>query len=137
MKTKDPIIETTDDLEDVLSRISFKNTILDFKWKFEYKFMFSVPTEVNSNNNSGWLLWCSFERPDTLTGKIGRGRGRDEIIWKGSSLSSVVKTAWLLVKILIDHEMLEGFRFDGERIFNPHNSVLDLVDLQKERHNDT
>lgn len=121
---EDPVIKTDGQLQGVLRRITFVNTPLDFKWQFEF-----LPTAVR--HRRGWLLWVSFERPDTLTGQIGRGRGRDEIIWQGTTLSGVVKTAWLLVELLIRHELMEGFRFDGARIFNPHNSVLDLAKLQQ------
>jgi hypothetical protein len=32
---------------------------------------------------------------------------------------------------MVRHELMEGFRFDGVRIFNPHNSVLDLARVQE------
>lgn len=117
---KEPVIYTDDQLRLVLKRISFVNTVLDFKWDFEI-----------DRALCGWLVAVTFERPDTITGEIGRGRGRQEFIRSGTSLSGVVKTAWLLVELLIRHELMEGFRFDGVRIFNPHNSVLDLADLQR------
>jgi len=119
----EPIIENTFDLKNALQRISFVNTVLDFKWKFEFK-------QATLNHEQAWLLWVSFERPDILTGVIGRGRGREEIVRKGATISSVIKTAWLLVELMVRHELMEGFRFDGVRIFNPHNSVLDLATLQ-------
>ena len=130
---KDSIIETTKQLQETLERISFKNTVLDFKWRFEYTpIIIKTATGVEEYSESAWLLFVSFERPDTITGEIGRGRGRDEIIKKGTTLSGVVKTAWLLVELMIRHELMEGFRFDGQRIFNPHNSVLELAAIQKD-----
>ncbi len=116
-------VNTTAELKAILERITFKNTVLDFKWAFEYQYINGL--------KQGWLLWVTFERPDTITGVVGRGRGREELIWRGTSLSGVVKTAWLLVELMIRHELMEGFCFDGKRIFNPHNSVLDLARLQE------
>lgn len=86
------------ELTDVLSDITFVNTVLDFKWAFEFKPMV-LATGVDGkplagSQREGWLLWVTFERPDTITGDVGRGRGRDEIIWKGATVSAVVKTAW-------------------------------------------
>jgi hypothetical protein len=133
----EPIIETTEQLLSALQRITFVNTVLDFKWQFEYR-PISVRLEsppdrpgLAEEGKTGWLLWVSFERPDTLTGKVGRGRGRDEVVWQGTTLSGVIKTAWLLVELMVRHELMEGFRFDGARIFNPHNSVLDLARVQE------
>jgi hypothetical protein len=140
---QEPIITTEEQLVDALSRISLVNTVLDFKWKFEYLSMKTlyrnnnvvayaggVPIYENEGTRPGWLVWVSFERPDTQTGKIGRGRGRDEIVWEGTALSGVVKTAYVLIELMVRHELMEGFRFDDARIFNPHNSVLDLAELQ-------
>lgn len=121
----EPLVYSTEELRAVLDRISFKNTALDFKWEFEI-------TEERLINDEGiWLLNVSFERPDTLTGVVDRGRGRQEIIREGSTISSIVKTAWLLVELMVRHELMEGFRFDNARIFNPHNSVFDLAKIQR------
>lgn len=124
---KEPTVKTEAELTKVLSEISFKNTVLDFKWKFEFSKMYE-----SYSNRHGWLLWVSFERPDTITGELGRGRGRDEIVWYGATVSGVVKTAWVLVELMVRHELMEGFRWRNARIFNPHNSVFALAGLQTE-----
>lgn len=126
----EPTIKTDKELEKVLSEISFVHTVLDFKWKFEYKPM--VMYDEKHLPREGWLLWVSFERPDTITGAMGRGRGRDEIVWYGATVSGVVKTAWVLVELMVRHELMEGFRWRNARIFNPHNSVFALAGLQAE-----
>lgn len=122
----EPVVNTVGELRAVLDRISFRNTVLDFKWEFEIE-----QVELASPNELGfWFVRVSFERTDTLTGVVGRGMGRQEIIYEGSTVSSVVKTAWLLVELMVRHELMEGFRFDDARIFNPHNSVFDLAKVQ-------
>jgi len=122
------------ELQAVLRRITFANSALDLKWKFEWAEYYLDPKGPLPSTASvakyGWLLWVTFERPDTITGDVGIGRGREEIIWLGTPLSGVVKTAWLLIDLVVRHELMEGFRFDNARIFNPHNSVLDLAKLQ-------
>lgn len=128
---KEPILKEEADLRDWLSRITFKNTVLDFKWKFEYKPVRIVIQGEDTPDKHGYLVWVSFERPDTITGEVGRGRGRDEVILNGTSMSGVVKTAWLLVELMVRHELMEGFNFDNNRIFNPHNSVIDLSRVQE------
>lgn len=121
----EPTVNSEGELAKVLADISFVHTVLDFKWKFEYK-----PVRIESRD--AWLVWVSFERPDTITGEVGRGRGRDEIVWQGATVSGVVKTCWVLVELMVRHELMEGFRWKNKRIFNPHNSVFALASLQAE-----
>jgi hypothetical protein len=139
----EPTIKTNDQLEEALKTITFKNTVLDFNWRFCYRQcvidMAPHPDDKpidgrrygDELRKSAWLVWVSFERPDTLTGEVGRGRGRDEIIWHGSTISSVIKTCWVLVDLMVKHELMEGFRFQDARIFNPHHSVLDLAKVEE------
>lgn len=61
---------------------------------------------------------------------MGTGRGRKEFIAAGSSESGAVKTAWLLVELVVRHELMEAFNYKGKRIFNPHNSVHALASIQ-------
>lgn len=121
---QDEPVNNVEKLDEILQQISFENTSLDFEWQFHH-----TPFSLD-NDRPGWLIWCSFKRIESVEGELGRGRGRDEIIWQGTKVSGVVKTAWLLIELLIRHELMEGFRWMGQRIFNPHNSVIDLAKLQ-------
>lgn len=120
------------ELRSALARISFVNTVIDFKWCFRFS-TFSDDSDPSNHEKKreGWLLWVEFERPDTHTGKVSIGRGRDEIVWKGTMVSSVIKTAWVLVEMIVKHELMEGFRVDNLRIFDPHNTITDLQMAQK------
>ena len=113
-------------LDQLLSEISFKNTVLDFKWKFEYE-----PVFDHGQNLIGWFVQALFERPDTHTGEIGIGRGRKEFVPLGTTDSGVVKTCWLLVELVVRHELMEGFRWQDKRIFNPHNTIQALASIQE------
>lgn len=138
---KDRQITTTKDLEEVLGKISFKNSILNFNWRYRHKPFLEMVFPKHEYEGggmrkgtavqTGWLLWVEFERPDIHTGKMGWGRGRDEIIKMDSWESGLVKTAYVLYRFIIEHEAMEGFQYDGIRIFNPHRTVheLSLPDL--------
>lgn len=121
----DAVINSDGALHSVLDRVSFKNSNLDWNWTFKFR-----PFKDGAGGE-GWLLWATFVRPDTHTGQVGEGRGRDEIVWKGATESSVVKTCWVLVEMLVRHELMEGFRYENLRIFDPHNTVGDLQLAQK------
>lgn len=130
----DEIIDSNGKLDAVLSKIEFKNTnFADWKWEFHWRefeaHQFGDRFEDGSRpiqQRNGWFVWCEFERPDSDTGMRGVGKGREEIVWNGTSESGVVKTCWLLVELLVRHELMEGFRYNKVRIFDPHNTVSDL-----------
>jgi hypothetical protein len=139
-------VHTSEDLQAILARIEFKNSVMNFDWRFEYQpvqvnyegsatfFDATINQTVTSDNpvRKGWLIWASFARPDVNSGELGRGRGRDEIIWEGWTESAVVKTAWVIVDLLVKHELMEGYHYEGARIFNPHSSVTELASIQKQ-----
>lgn len=120
---KDKLITTREELVATLNDVSMTNTSLDFKWKFDIE-------EGHFLGKKAWHIRVGFERPDTETGKIGIGYGRYEIVSSGTTESGVVKTAWLLIELVVRHELMEAFRWRGKRIFNPHNSIYDLADVQ-------
>lgn len=118
------LVVTDQDLENTISRISFDKSTINFNWKFRHQ---AIEVMCQKVKREGWLIWAEFERPDINTGKQGTGRGRDEIIWKGTGISGLVKTCYVLVEMLIRHELMEGFRFDGKAPFNPHNTISELM----------
>lgn len=122
----DTQITTDEGLRTSLDRISFRNSVIDFHWQFKFRPIVVKPTDDTPLEENAWLVWAEFERPDTHTGEMGIGRGRDEIVRLGAWESGVIKTCWLLVELLVRHELMEGFRVDGLRIFDPHNSIADL-----------
>ena len=111
------------ELDRLLSEITMVNTSLDFKWHFESQM-------CRDSDMPGFFVRVGFERPDTNTGKIGIGHGRYEYIAVGTTESGVVKTAWLLVELVVRHELMEAFRWRDKRIFNPHNSIHALASIQ-------
>lgn len=75
----------------------------------------------------GWRIRFSFLRPDTVTGKVGRGFGRWEFVDIEAGESTIVKTCWLLLELLVRHELMEAFQYKGVRLFDPHRSVDELA----------
>lgn len=119
-------IETTHDFEQVLSRISFINSVLDFHWRQRHEPFFDRVAQTGEARQAGRMLWVEFQRPDIHTGEIGWGRGRDEIVRLGAYNGSVVKTAYVLFRFILEHEAMEGFEYEGIRVFNPHHTMPEL-----------
>lgn len=115
---------TTSELQQILDGIDLAASVVDWKFKFVVN-----PFTEEKLGLAGWFVYVQFTRPDTNTGNIGIGRGRDEIIWcgeVGAFESSIVKTAWVLIEMVVKHELMEAFKYRGVRIFDPHRTVEEL-----------
>ena len=60
------------------------------------------------------------------------GRSRTEFVQCGATESGVIKTCWLLLELTIRHELMEGFRVDGARVFSPHHRIGALIELARD-----
>jgi len=114
-------VESEERLRAVLDQISFSPSCVNMGWQWQIEEL-----RLHSGVLRGWLVNTTFRRPDTHTGEIGVGTGRKELIAFGASESAVVKTCWLLAELIVRHELMEAFLYQGVRIFNPHHSVAEL-----------
>lgn len=80
----------------------------------------------------GWMVWWEFQRPDSDTGEMGWGRGRDEIIWQGTTVSGIIKTCWVAFELVVKHEMMHAFKFRKKTVFDPHATVDMLLSISEQ-----
>jgi hypothetical protein len=131
-----PILNTTD-LRSAMARVSFERSCLDMGWDWEIQWSTRDDRDPDASVAAltvpGWLIRCSFRRPDRDTGTIGRGFGRWWWLDVGITESAVIKTMFAAAKMIVEHELLEAFKVDGKRPFDPHRSVQDLISGAVER----
>jgi hypothetical protein len=108
------------EIKKIIKKITFAPSNLDMGWKFQVR-------EVQE----GFHIRTSFKRPDTNTGKIGTGYGRWMFVHKDADDRGIVMTAWVCAKLIVEHEMLEMFKYENCRVFNPHKSLADLCYPEK------
>lgn len=116
-------IETTDDIDRVLNKIDFEPSCLDMGWRFHKEKVYNSDGTV-----IGWNVWTTFRRPDTKTGKVGTGPGREWFVKRGTSASGLVKTCFIACRLILDHELMEMFLYDGVKPFDPHHNLVDLAE---------
>lgn len=120
------------DLREFLAQVKFNPSCVNLDWEWEIKsvaILEDVPDMDYGRRLSeeeGWFVRTSFVRPDTNTGEVQRGFGRWEYIASGATESAVVKTCWVLAKMIVEHELMEAFTYKGVRIFDPHHTVEEL-----------
>lgn len=103
-------------LEEILSKVSMAPSCLDMGWKWRV-------TEIGKYGNTFAL---SFQRPDTITGEMGTGYGREWFVPNDASEKFVVMTAWLAIELILRHEAMEAFHYDDIRLLDPHKSLGSL-----------
>jgi len=118
-------VYTEEELHRTLGRVSFAPSCLALAWEWETRHVYAM-VDDETEECVGWLVRTSFLRPDTASGKIDRGFGREEFVAIGTTESGIVKTAWLLCELIVLHELREAFLVDGIRVFNPHHTIEDL-----------
>lgn len=109
------IITNESQIRNILKRVTFAPSCVDMNWEWE------VTAQTN-----GYLIRTTFQRPDRDTGKVERGFGRWWHVPDGTTPDAIVKTAYAAARLILEHELMESFRYDGVRIFDPHHDLDDL-----------
>lgn len=127
---------TVPELRNILNNITFAPSCVDFSWGWEITEIEGVGYNNESNpkesvKTRGFLINTTFKRPDTNTGIIGIGKGRRMWIEDTASETSVVMTAWVCIKLIVEHELLESYLYKGAKILNPHKSLGELAYPEK------
>lgn len=118
-----------EDIKRTLASITFAPSCVDMGWAWEVEEVFVAPPHVGHAVPAGFRLRTTFARPDRETGYVNTGLGRWWEVPEDVSLSGVVKTAFAAAKMILEHELMESFKFEGARVFDPHNEVRDLMKI--------
>ncbi len=123
---------TQQDIERWLANVTFAPSCVDMGWMWEVVDVYG-PDDVNcdpdlfsSAEPFGYAIRTTFQRPDRDTGVISTGFGRWWLVPNDVTESGVVKTAYKAAMLILEHELMESFRYEGVRLFDPHHDVEDL-----------
>jgi hypothetical protein len=79
MDIDDPEITSIERLREAIAQVSFERSCLDMGWQWEIasgeKTEGTDPCRAGICTE-GWLVRCSFQRPERDSGEVGRGFGR-------------------------------------------------------------
>lgn len=113
-----------EEILEILKSVNFAPSNLDMGWEWDVKeskiYDGSIVVE------KGFCIRTTFMRPDVNSGDIEKGYGRWMYIPDNISTDGLVKTAWLCAELIVKHELMEAFLYEGKRIFDPHKSIKDL-----------
>ena len=117
---------TTERVENILSHLKSAPSGIRMSSDKDYKFEVKEVSHEDSSVD-GFLIRCGFWRPDTLTGEMGEGFGRWNHVPRNGSVKSVVLTAYVAIKLVVEHEMMESFEFMNTKVLDPHKNLPSLA----------
>lgn len=128
-------INSATHLANILSDIAFAPSCVDMGWGWEVEEVFTIQEREKRPvmQTSGYRLRTTFRRPDRSSGVVSTGYGRWWEVPQDVTTSGVVKTAFAAAKMILEHELMESFKWNGIRIFDPHNNVLDLAQINQRK----
>lgn len=74
-------------------------------------------------------LQVKYDAPCTKTGEVQEWNGRKWYLSEHMTEDEIVKTAWCAFEAAVKHEVMEGFKFDGIIVFNPHVNFRALLEV--------
>lgn len=146
----DPAVVSLFDIERILrDELDFAPSCVDMDWKWEAEKVFTTTTTgvnrsvtdqygtMHAVDHTGYRIRTNFKRPDRETGEVGRGWGGWHELRLDTTESAVVKRAFVAMRDILIHELMEAFLWKGARVLDPHNTVRELASIQSRRYLDT
>ncbi len=134
----DPRAEGLNDVVKILSTISFAPSCVDMGWTWEVERIlvddFDDMKMEPIHEPAGYRIRTTFRRPDRVTGKVETGYGRWWTVPLTETESGIVKTAYAAARTILEHELMESFKWRGTRVFDPHHTIAELGAIQPARY---
>jgi hypothetical protein len=120
---------TPADVLRLVRRISFNffgNKTFRFRLAFD---------QVYKDPKKGGRMYLQVEYFNYCT-KTGNGewwKGRKWYLSEFMTRDEVVKTAYVAIKAVIEHEIMESFKVDDKIVFNPHTPYTELMKVSQKQ----
>lgn len=108
----------------LLSHITANLFGIDFKIVAEYDKVYQT-----KEGHARIYLQAKYTSACTETQEVKEWSGRKWYLSEYMTEDEIVKTAWCAFEKAVQHEVMEAFKFDGVRLFNPHVNYLELLSV--------
>lgn len=115
----------TEEIVELVSHISFN--VLNTTFRFCVK-----TDQVHGGRN---YIQLHFTSPCTIDGHIEEWGSRKYYLSEYMTEDEIVKTCFMAAKQCVEHEVMEGFKFDNKIVFNPHINFRSLLDISDQTTN--
>lgn len=97
----------------------------------QYKDDFKIIASRDLSDEGRVFIQVVCERPDSITGKPGVGKGGKMYLSPHMVDGEVVRKAFQAILAYEEHEAREFFRYKGAQVFGPHIHIDALVEASK------
>lgn len=77
------------------------------------------------------FIQCRYRTRCAITRKLRTWHGRKWYLSEHMLIDEIVKTAYAAFKACVEHEVMEGFTWGGDQVFNPHTPFHALLTAAK------
>lgn len=88
---------------------------------------FRVERDVKRPDDGRVFIQCVYAAPCTVSNHLKEWHGRKWYLSDHMTEDEIVKTCFAAFKAAVEHEVMEGFLFEGQRVFNPHADFRALI----------
>jgi hypothetical protein len=96
---------------------------------FGAQLRYRIERDVTDPIHGRVFIQVIYDAPCTKTGNLEEWKGRKWYLTEFMLEDEIIKTAYVAFEAAVKHEIMEGFKFDGQIVFNPHVSFRDLLTL--------
>ena len=108
--------------------VEFKVLVEQDKVYREYDGFYSdINGRYRKHFNARTYIQLEYKAPCTKTGLYQNWKSDKLYLSSYMTEDEVVKKVFVLFERAVKHEVMEGFKFDGKIVFNPHTSFRDLL----------
>lgn len=88
---------------------------------------FTATRDLKRPEDGRVFIQCSYDALCTVSGLPRTWKGRKWYLSDHMTEDEVVKTCYAAFKAAVEHEVMEGFKVNGQRVFNPHTPYQVLM----------
>lgn len=82
--------------------------------------------QVQAVNPSRYSIQVHYNDVCVNTGETNDFVGREWVLNHHPTKDEIVKTCYAAFQAVVIHEVMEGFKYQNDRVFNPHHTISDL-----------
>lgn len=113
----------------LMNRITLNFMGIRFSIIVRHDMIADDPSKFNPMHEPRVFIQIAYDAPDTKNGEVQSWKSRKWYLSEFMTDDEIVKSAYLMFRTCIEHEVLEGFKVDGTVLFNPHVNFEELLEI--------
>jgi hypothetical protein len=95
------------------------------------KFDLIISRDMKEPQYGRIFIQLEYKSPCNKTGEDLSWKGTKHYLSEHMTDDEIVKRCWVAFEQAVKHEIMEGFRYNGEMVFNPHTPFTRLIEASR------